>query len=61
MRFALVDLLDWQTEQTSALKGLDLLAGTMFKGLLDTHDSHSPRVKLFAAFAAEFVVNIIFR
>ena len=33
----------------------------MFKGLLDTHDSHSPKVKLFAAFAAEFVVNIIFR
>ena len=33
----------------------------MFKGLLDTHDSHSPKVKLFAAFAAEFIVNIIFR
>lgn len=32
----------------------------MFKGLLDTHDSHSPKLKLFAAFAAEFVVNIIF-
>ena len=32
-----------------------------FKGLLDTHDSHSPTLKLFAAFGAEFVINIIFR
>ena len=32
----------------------------MFKPLLDTHASHSPTLKLFAAFAAEFVINVMF-